>query len=142
MARPNGVAIVSERRWAFAEVAGGQRVLPVPAAPRFGHRVPLARGLVRRCGALRPLFARGGSAGGKERLVMLIVLLAPIPAAFLPPLVSIAVMGVAPLGLTPGIMRARTLFLHGAEHRAIAAPEARTLVASWHGTARPSRFST
>ncbi len=73
---------------------------------------------------------------------MLAALLAPIPAAFLPHLVSIAVMIVATLGLTAWILRGRTLYLHGAEHRAIAAAEARTLVATWHGETRPSRFST
>jgi hypothetical protein len=141
MARPNGVAIVSESRWAFAEVGGGERVLPVPAMPPLVERLPLARGLVRLALALRPLFARGGSAGGKERLLMLLVLLAPIPAAFLPHLVSVAVMIAATVGLTAWILRGRTLYLHGAEHRAIAAAEARTLVATWHGDARPSRFS-
>jgi hypothetical protein len=141
MARPNGVAIVSERRWAFADVDGGQRVLPVPASPRFVNRLPLVRGLVRLALALRPLFARRGAAGGKERLLMLLVLLAPIPAAFLPHLVSLAVMIGATLGLTGWLLRGRTLFLHGAEHRAIAAAEARTLVATWRGAAHPSRFS-
>jgi hypothetical protein len=141
MARPNGVAIVSESLWAFAEVGGGERVLPVPASPRFVNKLPLARGLVRLALALRPLFARRGAAGGKERLLMLLVLLAPIPAAFLPHLVSIVVMIAATLGLTAWLLRGRTLFLHGAEHRAIAAAEERSLVATWRGEARPSRFS-
>jgi uncharacterized protein YqhQ len=66
---------------------------------------------------------------------------APAPAAFLPLALSLAVMLVATLGLTAWILRGRTLFLHGAEHRAIAAAEARSLVATWHGAARPSRFS-
>jgi Protein of unknown function (DUF1385) len=39
------------------------------------------------------------------------------------------------------MFRGRTLRLHGAEHRAIAAAEARSLVATWHGKTRPSRFS-
>jgi len=39
------------------------------------------------------------------------------------------------------LFRGRTLRLHGAEHRAIAAAEARALEATWSGTARPSRFS-
>src|SRR5207248_132285 len=38
--------------------------------------------------------------------------------------------------------RGRTLFLHGAEHRAIAAAEERKLGETWTGIARPSRFST
>jgi uncharacterized protein YqhQ len=39
------------------------------------------------------------------------------------------------------MLRGRTLFLHGAEHRAIAAAEERRLVATWDGAARPSRFA-
>jgi uncharacterized protein YqhQ len=39
------------------------------------------------------------------------------------------------------MFRGRTLRLHGAEHRAIAAAEGRTLVSTWHGSSRPSRFS-
>ncbi|HEX4929890.1 MAG TPA: DUF1385 domain-containing protein, partial [Gaiellaceae bacterium] len=39
------------------------------------------------------------------------------------------------------LFRGRTLRLHGAEHRAIAAAEARSLTAAWNGDARPSRFS-
>ena len=38
-------------------------------------------------------------------------------------------------------MRGRTLYLHGAEHRAIAAAEAGQLGATWEGEAQPSRFS-
>jgi uncharacterized protein YqhQ len=39
------------------------------------------------------------------------------------------------------LVRGRTLFLHGAEHRAIAAAEVRRLREAWSGAARPSRFS-
>jgi uncharacterized protein YqhQ len=39
------------------------------------------------------------------------------------------------------ILRGRALHLHGAEHRAIAAAEARLMVGSWTGEAKPSRFS-
>ena len=39
------------------------------------------------------------------------------------------------------LFRGRTLRLHGAEHRAIAAAESGRLVETWHGRARPSRFS-
>jgi len=44
-------------------------------------------------------------------------------------------------GLLLTILRGRTLRLHGAEHRAIAACEERRLVATWAGDAKPSRFS-
>jgi uncharacterized protein YqhQ len=39
------------------------------------------------------------------------------------------------------MLRGRTLFLHGAEHRAIAAAEDRRLVATWDADAKPSRFA-
>jgi uncharacterized protein YqhQ len=39
------------------------------------------------------------------------------------------------------LLRGRTLYLHGAEHRAIAAAEEQRLVDTWHGTVRPSRIS-
>jgi uncharacterized protein YqhQ len=39
------------------------------------------------------------------------------------------------------LLRGRTLHLHGAEHRAIAAAEEGRLAATWHGEAKPSRFS-
>ena len=39
------------------------------------------------------------------------------------------------------MLRGRTLRLHGAEHRAIAAVEERRLVATWNGDAKPTRFS-
>jgi uncharacterized protein YqhQ len=39
------------------------------------------------------------------------------------------------------ILRGRTLHLHGAEHRAIAAAEERCLAATWEGSALPSRIS-
>jgi uncharacterized protein YqhQ len=39
------------------------------------------------------------------------------------------------------MLRGRTLFLHGAEHRAIAAAEERRLVATWQAEAKPSRFA-
>jgi hypothetical protein len=104
-------------------------------------RVPLVRGLVKLALALRPLFAGGGSSGGKERLVLAAAVLAPLPATLLPHAWSHAVLVAASVGLVAWMLRGRTLRLHGAEHRAIAAAEARSLVAAWHGDARPSRFS-
>jgi uncharacterized protein YqhQ len=44
-------------------------------------------------------------------------------------------------GLMIWLLRGRTLFLHGAEHRAIRAAELRQLRATWQGVAQPSRFS-
>jgi uncharacterized protein YqhQ len=39
------------------------------------------------------------------------------------------------------MLRGRTLFLHGAEHRAIAAAESGDLIPTWVGQAKPSRFA-
>jgi hypothetical protein len=39
------------------------------------------------------------------------------------------------------MLRGRTLFLHGAEHRAISAAEQRHRSETWHGRVRPSRFA-
>jgi uncharacterized protein YqhQ len=73
--------------------------------------------------------------------VLLGALLAPLSLIFLPDSASL------PLGLATAavllawMLRGRTLFLHGAEHRAIAAAEDRMLVATWLTEARPSRFA-
>jgi uncharacterized protein YqhQ len=45
------------------------------------------------------------------------------------------------LGFLVWLLRGPTLRLHGGEHRAIAAAESHELLATWNGTARPSRFS-
>jgi uncharacterized protein YqhQ len=77
----------------------------------------------------------------RDRLVLAAALLLPVPAAFLPRPAALA----AGIGLTVGflawLLRGRTLRLHGAEHRAIAAAERRQLVATWLGQSRPSRFA-
>ena len=46
MARPNGVAIVSERFWAFAGLDGSLREGTMPEPRSRLRRVPLVRGLV------------------------------------------------------------------------------------------------
>jgi len=141
MARPDGVAIVSDATWAFAAAGGGERVLPVPPVPGAVARLPLVRGILRLVLALTPLFSRRGATGPKERLLLAGVLVAPLLAHFLPHAVSLALMIGVAVGMGAWLLRGRTLFLHGAEHRAIAAAEERRLVDSWHGRARPSRFA-
>ena len=47
----------------------------------------------------------------------------------------------ATVGLAAWMLRGRTLRLHGAEHRAIAAVEERRLIETWNGVAKPTRFS-
>jgi uncharacterized protein YqhQ len=77
----------------------------------------------------------------RERLFLLVALLAPLSLVFLPQSASL------PLGIATGVLlvawmlRGRTLFLHGAEHRAIAAAETRDLIPTWVGAKKPSRFA-
>jgi uncharacterized protein YqhQ len=67
--------------------------------------------------------------------------LAPLGLVFAPDWVGLGVGVVTTVALLGWLLRGRTLYLHGAEHRAIAAAEERRLVATWVGTARPSRIS-
>jgi Protein of unknown function (DUF1385) len=141
MARPDGVVIVSERYWAHAGRDGTLREGTMPQPPRLLRRVPLFRGLVRIAASLTPLFRGTGVAGPRERALLVVALLAPCLLVFAPERIRL-VAGVAiTFGLLAWLLRGRTLSLHGAEHRAIAAAEARSLAATWAGRTRPSRFS-
>lgn len=141
MARPNGVVIVSERHWAFAGTDGSVREGRMPQPPELLQKLPLARGLVRLWASLAPVFRRSGVAPARERLLILAAVVGPIGLAFLGGWwengggIALSVL----LLLT--ILRGRALHLHGAEHRAIAACEARSLAATWSGAARPTRYS-
>jgi uncharacterized protein YqhQ len=141
MARPNGVVIVSERHWAFAGRDGSLREGTMPSLPRWVHHVPLARGLARLGMSLAPLFRRSGVAGRRERPFLLAALIAPFLLFVLPGAWRTPVGLAATLALAAWMLRGRTLRLHGAEHRAIAAVEERRLVATWAGSVRPTRFS-
>src|SRR3954451_22724966 len=141
MARPNGVVIVSERRWAFAGVDGSLREGTMPHPPEFLQRLPLARGLVRLWASLAPVLRPGGVAPSKERWLILAAVVAPLGLAFVGGRWSTIGGIVLSLALLFTILRGRALQLHGAEHRAIAAVEERRLVSTWAGAARPSRFS-
>ena len=141
MARPNGVAIVSERFWAFADVDGTLREGAMPAPRARLRNVPLVRGLVRLGLAMSPLFRRGGVAKPRERLLLAAALAAPLLFAFLPERASLLAGLAVTLGLVLWLLRGRTLALHGAEHRAIAAAEERRLAETWSGAARPTRFA-
>ena len=141
MARPDGVAIVSERFWAFAGVDGTLREGCMPKPRRVLRRVPFVRGLVRLSLSLSPLFRRGGVAKPRERVTLAAALAAPLVVAFLPHRLSLAALVVLTVALVAWLLRGRTLALHGAEHRAIAAAEERQLGATWIGTARPTRFA-
>jgi uncharacterized protein YqhQ len=141
MARADGVVIVSERYWAYARVDGSLKEGEMPQAPRALRAIPLARGLVRLAASMSPLFKRTGVARGRERLFLLVAILAPLGLVFAPHWVGLSVGAVTTFALLGWLLRGRTLYLHGAEHRAIAAAEDHRLVDTWNGTARPSRFS-
>jgi uncharacterized protein YqhQ len=141
MARADGVVIVSERHWAFAGVDGSLREGDMPRTPAPLRRVPLVRGLARLSASLSPLFRRTGVTRRRERWFLVVAVVAPLALVFAPHTLSVAV-GLATTGaLIAWLLRGRTLFLHGAEHRAIAAVESRKLVDTWHGALRPTRFS-
>jgi len=125
MARANGVVIVSERYWAFAGTDGSLREGRMPVAPRSLRAIPLARGLVRLSGSLSPLFKREGVARGRERGFLIAAILAPLVLAFAPHWLGLTAGFVTTFALLGWLLRGRTLYLHGAEHRAIAALEAR-----------------
>jgi hypothetical protein len=141
MARPNGVVIVSERFWAFAGVDGSLREGTMPRPPEALQRLPLARGLVRLYASLAPLFKRDGVAKRRERWLILAALLVPLGLGIVGGPWSTVAAILLSVSLLWTILRGRTLRLHGAEHRAIAAAEERRLVGAWEGSALPSRFS-
>jgi uncharacterized protein YqhQ len=139
MARPDGVVIVSERYWAFAGRDGSIREGVMPKTRL--ERIPLLRGLAKLAAALSPVFRRSGVARRRERRILLTLLVAPLGFVFLPAAVTWGAWAVLTLALVLWLFRGRTLRLHGAEHRAIAAAEERRLAATWSGSVRPSRFA-
>jgi uncharacterized protein DUF1385 len=141
MARADGIVIASERFWAFARRDGSVREGAMPSPPPFCRRVPVVRGLLRLGLALAPLFRGAGVARRRERAFLAVAMLAPFPLVFLPSAARLPLAAGFATLLVLWLLRGRTLFLHGAEHRAIAAAESGSLVASWGGLARPSRFS-
>jgi hypothetical protein len=141
MARPDGVVVVSPRYWAFARVDGTVHGGTMPGAAGGTRRLPLVRGLARLGASLTPLVRGRGVAGNRERVVLLTALAAPFLAYLGPKSAQMPIGLAATVGLLLWLFRGRTLNLHGAEHRAITAAEEHSLVASWHGTARPSRFA-
>jgi uncharacterized protein YqhQ len=141
MARSHGVVIVSQHYWAYAGLDGSLKEGEMPQAPRALRAVPFARGLVRLAASLSPLFKRTGVARGRERLFLIVAVVAPLALVFAPHWVGLGVGALITLALLGWLLRGRTLYLHGAEHRAIAAAEERKLIDTWNGLVRPSRFS-
>lgn len=142
MARPNGVVIVSERFWAFAGLDGSLREGEMPRAPKALRRVPLVRGLIRLGSSISPIVRRDGAVRSSERWFLIAVLLAPLALFFLPASIQLPAGLLLSAVMLAWVLRGRTLRLHGAEHRAIAAVEQGKLLTTWHGATRPSRFAT
>jgi uncharacterized protein YqhQ len=141
MARSHGVVIVSERYWAYAGIDGSLKEGEMPKTPRALRAVPLARGLVRLAASMSPLFRRSGVARRRERWFLIVAILAPLGLVFAPDWVGLVVGALTTAALLGWLLRGRTLYLHGAEHRAIAAAEEHRLLDTWKGSARPSRIS-
>jgi uncharacterized protein YqhQ len=141
MARADGVVIASERFWAFARRDGSVQEGAMPSPPSFTRRIPLVRGLMRLGLAMAPLFRGSNVARPRERFFLAAAVAVPFSLVFLPQAAALPVAITLGVLLLAWLLRGRTLFLHGAEHRAIAAAESGSLVATWDGAARPSRFS-
>jgi uncharacterized protein YqhQ len=141
MARPDGVVIVSERYWAFARRDGEILEGRMPRPPAALQRIPLARGLAKLAMAVAPLFRKSGVTKKRERRILLLAIFAPFAFVFLPAPFDVVGWIAVIFGLVAWVFRGRTLNLHGAEHRAIAAAEERHLASTWTGETKPSRFS-
>lgn len=141
MARPDGVVIVSERYFAFAATDGSVLEGDMPRVPKLFMRIPLLRGLARLTMSFSPLLRRDGVAGNGERILLTSILLAPTLFAFFSGTATLIAGFVMTGGMLCWLLRGRTLHLHGAEHRAIAAAEQGNLTSTWAGKTKPSRFS-
>ena len=124
MARPDGVVIASERFWAFARADGTVVEGSMPKASTAFRSVPVVRGLARLGASVAPLFRGGGVAGRREKLFLTAALLAPCAFIFFSETATL-IAGIALSAVLLGwLLRGRTLYLHGAEHRAIASTRA------------------
>jgi hypothetical protein len=141
MARAGGVVIVSPLYWAYAGVDGTVKEGRMPQPPGSLRAIPLARGLVRLAASLSPVFRRSGVARRRERYFLIAAMVAPLALIFAPNWVGLIAGAITTFALLGWLLRGRTLYLHGAEHRAIAATEERRLIDTWHDRARPSRYS-
>jgi uncharacterized protein YqhQ len=104
-------------------------------------RIPLVRGLMQLAASMAPLVRGKGVAGPRERLFLLFALLTPLAFVALPSRLELPAGILTTVLIILWLFRGRTLRLHGAEHRAIAAAEAGSLQGAWAGDVRPSRFS-
>ena len=113
----------------------------MPVRRSRASRIPLVRGLLQLGASMAPLVRGRGVARLRERLFLLGALLLPFAFVALPGRLELAAGILTTLAIILWLFRGRTLRLHGAEHRAIAAAEAGSLAATWADVARPSRFS-
>ena len=84
MARPNGVVIVSEWRWAFSASTEPWSKDECPTLPPLVRRIPLLRGLARLGLAFAPVMPGGGTTRRIERLGLFAALLLPLGLSSLP----------------------------------------------------------
>jgi len=140
MARPNGVVIVSERFWAFATTSGELHEGAMPLRRSRASRIPLVRGLLQLAASMAPLVRGRGVARLRERLFLLAALLLPFAFVALPGRLELAAGILTTAAIILWLFRGRTLRLHGAEHRAIAAVEAGSLAATWAREAGVSKL--
>src|SRR5918992_4222153 len=90
------------------------------APPRSrAARIPLVRGLLQLAASRTPLLRGRGVARGRERLLLLVAMLAPLFLVALPGRLEVPVGVLTTVLLLVWLFRGRTLRLHGAEHRAI-----------------------
>ena len=141
MARPDGVVVASDRFWAFARTDGSVVEGTMPKASTTFRRVPILRGLARLSASVSPLFRGRGVTGRREKLFLTAALLAPCAFVFFSETATMIAGILLSVVLLAWLLRGRTLSLHGAEHRAIAAAERGSLASTWRGDARPTRFS-
>jgi hypothetical protein len=140
IARPDGVVIVSERYWALARQDGTLVEGTTRPVTSVLQHVPILRGFLRLGVALAPLGGAGVSTR-RDRLVFGVAMGLSVGLAFVPGRAQLVAGLLLTGALLAWVFRGRTLSLHGAEHRAIAAAESRRLASTWRGTSRPSRFS-
>ncbi|MGH2920644.1 MAG: hypothetical protein ACRDKU_01055, partial [Gaiellaceae bacterium] len=131
MARPDGVVIASERFWAFARADGTVVEGLMPKASTAFRSIPIVRGLARLGSSVAPLFRGGGVAGRREKLFLTAALLAPCVFVLFSETATMIAGIVLSIALIGWLLRGRTLYLHGAEHRAIAAAERGKLGTTW-----------
>ena len=113
----------------------------MPAVRGFLAQIPLLRGLVKLASALSPILRNDGVARARERWLLGAAVIATFTLVLLPHLAASVGEVTLSAVLLGWMLRGRTLFLHGAEHRAISAAEQRHLSETWHGRAHPSRFA-